>query len=346
MFKTIEWFDGKVRIIDQSKLPFEEVYLVFENYQDLAEAIKTMKIRGAPAIGVAAAFGVALGAKASHATQTSSLLDEINHIFEVLAHTRPTAINLFWALKRMKEVASTHAYLKVDDLKRVLEEEALKIAREDAEINRKIGEIGKDLINDGDSILTHCNAGALATVEYGTALGVIRAAFEEGKHIQVYATETRPLLQGARLTMWELTKEGVPSTLIVDSLAGFLMRKGKINKVMVGADRIAANGDSANKVGTYSLAVLAKENNLPFYIVAPTSTIDLSISLGEKIPIEERGAKEVTQISDVKIAADGTNVLNLAFDVTDAKYISAIITEKGILYPPYLKSLAKLKKYL
>jgi methylthioribose-1-phosphate isomerase len=339
MIKSIEWLNGKVKMIDQTKLPLKEEVLECGNYLEVAEAIKNMKIRGAPAIGVAAAFGVVLGIKNSKVQTTSGLLEEVEKVCQVLSATRPTAANLFWALERMRNKAVSSTFLSVPQLKKILEEEAILIWKEDGNINRKIGECGASLINDGDNILTHCNAGALATSQYGTALGVIRAAIEQGKRVHVFVDETRPLLQGARLTAWELQKDNIPMTLITDNMAGYFMSQGKIDKVIVGADRIAANGDVANKIGSYSLAVLAKENGVPFYIAAPISTIDFDISSGREIPIEERKAEEVTFIQGKQIAPTGVKVANPAFDVAPSKYISAIVTEKGIIRQPLKENL-------
>ena len=340
--KTIEWGKGKVRLIDQTKLPLVEKYVDCREWQEVAEAIKSMKIRGAPAIGVAAALGIALGAKNSQATNTNDFLKEFEEICEGISATRPTARNLFWAVERMRARVQSHQNSRPEGLKQILEEEALKILKEDIEINEEMGKIGAELLKDGDNILTHCNAGALATAGYGTALGVIRAAFNENKQIHIFVDETRPLLQGARLTAWELKKEGIPFTLITDNMAGFLMSQGKIEKVIVGADRIVANGDVANKIGTYSVAVLAKENGIPFYVAAPRSTLDLSMASGEKIPVEERGPQEVTQINGSLIAPAQVKVRNPAFDITPHSYISAIITEVGIAKPPFGESLRRL----
>jgi methylthioribose-1-phosphate isomerase len=342
VIRTIEWIDGKVKMIDQTKLPHKEEVLEYEDYHDIAAAIKSMKVRGAPAIGVAAAFGVALGARHSGAQTTEDLLQEIEQIYNVLIETRPTAVNLKWALDRMRDKAQSSRSLDVLSVERILEQEAILIAEEDVETNRKIGEYGARLLSSGDTVLTHCNAGALATSEYGTALGVIRRAVEEGKDIDVFVDETRPLLQGARLTAWELQKENIPHTLIADNMAGYFMSQGKIDKVLVGADRIASNGDVANKIGTYSLAVLAKEHGIPFYVAAPVSTIDFGISAGGQIPIEQREAKEVTSIQGVGCAPLGVKVANPAFDVTPNRYIAAIITERGIVEPPYRTNLKKI----
>jgi methylthioribose-1-phosphate isomerase len=336
MFKTVEYKNGKVILIDQTRLPLEEVYVECDNYQDVAKAIKIMQVRGAPAIGVAAAAGVALGAKSINTNDFDNFYDEFLKICSHLAGTRPTAVNLFWAIERMKSVADKNKDKSVENLKDILEKEAIKIREEDIAINKAMGMNGQELIDDGDTILTHCNAGALATAgEYGTALGVIKAAHEKGKKIKVYADETRPFLQGARLTAWELVKEGIPVRLITDNMAGYFMGKGEIDKIIVGADRIAANGDTANKIGTYSLSILAKEHNIPFYIAAPLSTIDIKIPDGSKIPIEERNSQEVTHLSNKRIAPEGVEVSNPAFDVTPNKNIHAIITEKGIIKPPF-----------
>lgn len=343
MVKTIDWIDGKVCIIDQTKLPLKEEVLQLKDYVKVAEAISSMKVRGAPAIGIAAAFGVALGARNSRAESTKQLVMELEHICEVLSQTRPTAVNLSWALDRMKKVF-TEKGLSLEELRDNLEKEALQIFREDIEANKKIGEYGAGLIEDGDNILTHCNAGALATAGYGTALGVIRAAVAQWKKVHVYVDETRPLLQGARLTAWELKTDKIPFTLITDNMAGYFMSLGKIEKVIVGADRIAANGDAANKIGTYSLAVLAEKHRIPFYIAAPLSTIDLNISSSKEIPIEERNPEEITVIQGKQIAPDNVSVANPAFDVTPNEYISAIITERGIARAPFEQSLSKLKQ--
>lgn len=339
MIRTIEWANGKVKMIDQTKLPQCEEVFECMDYLEVAKAIKDMKIRGAPAIGIAAAFGVALGVKNSSAKTRQDLLKEVEQICQTLLETRPTAVNLSWALERMMRKAESSRTLSIEEAKKVLLKEAQEIRREDAEANRKIGDHGASLISDGDTILTHCNAGALATSEYGTALGVIRKAVEEGKKIYVYVDETRPLLQGARLSAWELKKDGIPFTLITDNMAGYFMQQRKINKVVVGADRIAANGDTANKIGTYSLAVLAKEHNIPLYVAAPVSTIDLSIPSGKQIPIEEREAEEVTSIQGVQCAPSGVKVANPSFDITPGRYISAIVTEKGIIEQPLEKNL-------
>ena len=331
-------------MIDQRKLPLEEVYVECFDYEDVAQAIEKMIIRGAPAIGVAAAFGVALGV---HQIKNHALLhEEFDRIYLRLEKTRPTARNLFWALERMRGVFLENNKQELSSLQQVLVKEALNIEKEDLETNKKMGVWGRELIGDGDSILTHCNAGALATAGYGTALGVIRAAFKEGKFLTVYADETRPFLQGARLTCWELDKDNLPVVLIADNMAGFLMQKGEISLVITGADRIALNGDTANKIGTYTTAVLAKEHGLPFYVAAPLSTIDFEIPDGSQIPIEERDPQEVRQIDGRLITLPQIEVRNPAFDITPARYISAIITEAGIARPPFDESLSLLKNKL
>lgn len=335
MFRTVEWNEGVVRLIDQTKLPLEEVYVDCLDYKSVADAIRNMVVRGAPAIGVTAALGITLGIGQIKTDNFDEFWHEMEIICEVFAKTRPTAVNLFWAIKRMKQIALENKEKEVGLLKKILEEEAVKIARDDVENNKLIGRFGKELIKDGSTILTHCNAGALATAGYGTALGVIRAAYEEGKKIKVFVDETRPLLQGARLTAWELNKDGIPVTLITDNMAGYFMKKGMIDLVVVGADRIARNGDTANKIGTYSVAVLAKEHQIPFYVAAPISTLDISIPSGEHIPIEGRNSTEVTSIGGKKITVSGIEVLNPAFDITPHKFITAIITERGIIKAPF-----------
>jgi methylthioribose-1-phosphate isomerase len=342
MLPTIKWDKDKVIMIDQRKLPDEEIYVEARDYNQVAEAIEKMIIRGAPAIGVAAAYGIALGVL--KAQKKENIAEKFLQVCERLEKTRPTARNLFWAVERMKHIFKRSRNLPFPRLKEKLIDEAAAIEKEDVETNRKIGDWGKALIEDGQAILTHCNAGELATAGYGTALGVIRAAFTEGKKIQVYAGETRPFLQGARLTCWELDRHNIPITLITDNMAGFLMQKGKVSLVITGADRIARNGDVANKIGTYTLAVLAKEHGLPFYIAAPLNTIDFGISEGQEIPIEERSPEEVREIRGRCITLPRVNVMNPAFDVTPASYVSAIITEKGIARSPYEKSLEGLKK--
>jgi methylthioribose-1-phosphate isomerase len=345
MFKTLEWTATGVVMIDQRKLPTEEVYPVFGTYLEVAQAIKDMVVRGAPAIGVAAAMGIALGVRQIKTAEAASLEEQFLSICEAFAATRPTAVNLFWAIERMKAVF--YENLKRVDLltlKEILEAEAIQMQKEDVELNRRMGLLGADLISAQAKVLTHCNAGALATAGYGTALGVIRAAVEQGKSVQVFADETRPFLQGARLTAWELQKDRIPVTLITDNMAGYFMKSGEIDCVVVGADRIAANGDVANKIGTYSVAVLAKENGIPFYVAAPTSTLDLSIPTGDEIPIEQRAPHEVTHIKEKPIAPDGIHAENPAFDVTPHRYVTAIITERGIARAPYVENLKKLKE--
>ena len=338
--KAVEWVSGKVRLIDQTKLPQEELYLELSDYRNVAEAIKMLRVRGAPAIGIAAAYGLALGANSIKAKSKKEFLTKLRTISDELAGTRPTAVNLFWALKRMNHAAEKGA--TVDEIKFMLVTEAEKIDTEDEEMERALSLHGASLIKDGDTIMTHCNTGALAA-GYGTALGVIKTAWKSGKKIHVFAGETRPLLQGARLTVWELIRYDIPYTLIADTMTGYFLSKGRIDCVIVGADRIVANGDVANKIGTYNLAVLAMENGVPFYVAAPTSTIDLSISAGGMIPIEERQPEEVTHIQGVPIAPRGANVANPAFDVTPHRYVSAIITEQGILHEPYSDRLRRLK---
>ncbi|MBZ5608639.1 MAG: S-methyl-5-thioribose-1-phosphate isomerase [Acidobacteriia bacterium] len=336
MIETIQWTPDGVVMIDQTRLPREEKYVTCTSYQQVAEAIRSMVIRGAPAIGVAAAMGIALGmqqADSSNAFET---------ICETLAATRPTAVNLFWAIDRMRRVYSEMRARPIQEIRARLIAEAQQIRLEDIAINECIGRNGADLIPDGKTVLTHCNAGALATAGYGTALGVIRAAVASGKRIDVFADETRPFLQGARLTIWELQHDRIPATLITDNMAGHFLHSGRIGCVIVGADRIAANGDVANKIGTYSVAVLAKENQVPFYVAAPVSTLDLKIACGDQIPIEQRAAAEVTHVQGVAVAPEGTAVANPAFDVTPHRYVTAIITERGVARPPYSESLPKL----
>ena len=341
--RTIEWdASGVVKMIDQRKLPLEFVVVEFDDYHDVAGAIKEMYIRGAPAIGAAAAFGLALAARQSGATTRQGLLADLETASGVIRATRPTAVNLFWATDRMLRAARTSKQATVDGVVQELIAEAQRIADEDVEINRRMGAHGATLIEDGFNILTHCNAGALATVDYGTALGVIRAAHDLGKKIHVWVDETRPRLQGARLTSWELMNHGIPMTLIADNVAGHLMRTGQVDIVLVGSDRTAASGDVANKIGTYKLAVLAQENGIPFYAVVPTSTIDLTVPSGDDIPIETRGAEEVTHPGGCQVAPDGVHVLNVAFDVTPHRYVTGIITENGIAYPPFIQTLRRM----
>lgn len=340
--KSIAWDGHELRLLDQTKLPGEISVVACKDYQMVADAIRTMKVRGAPAIGATAAYGVVLGAMALANRSREEFLSGLNRVTEELAGTRPTAVNLFWAIRRMKQVVEKWQDAPVPKIVEALAAEADAIAREDVETCQRIGEYGASLFASGWGILTHCNTGALATVDYGTALGVIRSAWAQGKDIHVYADETRPFLQGARLTAWELVQDGIPTTLITDNMAGWLMKQGRIQAAIVGADRIAANGDTANKIGTYSVAVLCREHNIPFYVAAPLSTIDRSIRSGDEIPIEERSAEEVTHILGHRIAPEGVQVLNPAFDVTPAEYITAIITEVGIARAPYEESLAQL----
>lgn len=335
--KPVEWLGNKVRILDQTGLPQEEIYLELSNYQEVAQAIKEMKVRGAPAIGVTAAYGIALGVQAIKVETKEKFFTKLNQILEIFSSTRPTAVNLFRAIEKMKAVATDKK--GITQIKVALLTEAFKIHTEEEEATKYLSRLGAELLHDGFTILTHCNTGVLATAGYGTAVGVIKAANEQGKRISVFATETRPLLQGARLTTWELRQEGIPVTLITDSMAGHLVSKGEINCVIVGADRIAANGDVANKIGTYTLAVLAKENSIPFYVAAPTSSIDLSLSSGKQIPIEERSSEEVTHIRGIRLSPEGVRVVNPAFDITPHRYVTAIITERGILGEPYERSL-------
>ena len=351
MFKTIEWTEDGVRMIDQTRLPAEEVYRTCRDYREVAECIRSMVIRGAPAIGVAAAMGIALGVKKSAAAHIPELRAEFEMIAETISKTRPTAVNLFWAVKRMRgvfedslsgEAGGTPDAEKIERAKFRLVEEGQRILVEDIAINEAMGKHGAELLHDATTVLTHCNAGALATGGYGTALGVIRAAVAAGKNIRVFADETRPFLQGARLTAWELGKDGIPVTLITDNMAGHFMHTGKIQAAIVGADRIASNGDVANKIGTYSVAVLAHENKIPFYVAAPLSTIDMSLTSGKQIPIEERSAAEVTHLAGVSIAPQDAVARHPAFDVTPHRYITSIITERGIAREPYTESLKAL----
>jgi methylthioribose-1-phosphate isomerase len=348
MFKTIEWTEDGVVMIDQTRLPGEETYRTYTDYREVAEAIRSMVIRGAPAIGVAAAMGVAVGIKNSGAKNPTELRADFEVIADTLAKTRPTAVNLFWAINRMRDVfnhslSCHHTNAQVIDMVRVgLEEEAKRILAEDIAINEAMGRHGADLMPNEGTVLTHCNAGALATGGYGTALGVIRAAVGAGKKLRVFADETRPFLQGARLTAWELAKDNIPVTIITDSMAGHFMKQGEIRAAIVGADRIASNGDTANKIGTYSVAVLAHENGIPFYVAAPLSTIDMSLASGAQIPIEERSSAEVTHIKGMAIAPDDVQARHPAFDVTPERYITAIITERGVARAPYTQSLRAL----
>jgi methylthioribose-1-phosphate isomerase len=344
VIKTLEWTDAGVRFIDQTKLPTEEVYVTSRTYLEVADAIKTMIVRGAPAIGVAGAMGVALGARDSKANSVADLKREFEHICDVLAATRPTAVNLFWGIQRMKDTftALERGGKSVDQIKQGLIHEAQQMHVEDIAACELMGRNGASLLPKTGGVLTHCNAGALATCGYGTALGVIRSAVEAGAKINVYADETRPFLQGSRLTAWELMKDGIPTTVISDNMAGAMMKQGKIGAVIVGADRIAANGDVANKIGTYSVAILAKEHGIPFYVAAPWSTVDMATPHGDHIPIEQRASTEVTHMAGKQVAPTNVKVENPAFDVTPHKYVSAIITERGVARPEYAKSLREL----
>ncbi len=344
MIKTVEWSDDGVVMIDQRILPAEETYLLLETPEAVARAIEEMVVRGAPAIGVSAAMGIALGAKQSAATDTEGFERDFETLCARMAKTRPTAVNLFWAVERMRWAfqRGQRKPATIEQIKEMLIAEALDIHREDIESNQRMGRFGAELIPDGATVLTHCNAGALATAGYGTALGVIRAAVESGKEIQVLADETRPFLQGARLTAWELDKDNIPVRVITDGMSGSLMRAGKITCVIVGADRIAANGDVANKIGTYMVAIAAHENNIPFYVAAPLSTIDLSLNSGDEIPIERRAETEVTEFRGIPVTPAGVGAVNPAFDVTPHRYIAAIITDAGVAREPYDLSLKAL----
>jgi len=342
MIKTLEWTEAGVRFIDQTKLPTEEAYVTCKSYEEVADAIRTMIVRGAPAIGVAAAMGVALGTLQSSAKTMPELEREFDTVCNVLAGTRPTAVNLFWAIRRMRDRFEQLRAQPLEKIRQELVAEAQRMLVEDIAANEAMGKHGAVLMPSSGGVLTHCNAGALATAGYGTALGVIRAAVESGKQIQVFADETRPFLQGSRLTAWELMKDNIPTTLIADNMAGAMMRLGKIDAVVVGADRIAANGDVANKIGTYTVAVLAKEHGIPFYVAAPISTVDLNTTDGSNIPIEQRASTELTHLAGKQIAPDAVRVENPAFDVTPSKYVTAIITERGVARAPYQESLAEL----
>jgi methylthioribose-1-phosphate isomerase len=339
MVETIQWTDAGVVMIDQTRLPREEVYVTCRDYKEVAEAIRSMVIRGAPAIGVAAAMGVALGVLGSDPARLDS---EFETICDTLAATRPTAVNLFWAIDRMKKLYAGVRSSPIDQIRAAFVAEARQIRLDDIAINEAIGRHGAPLVPDGKTVLTHCNAGALATAGYGTALGVVRAAAAAGKHIDVFADETRPFLQGARLTVWELQQDGIQTTLITDNMAGHFLKSGRIGCVVVGADRIAGNGDVANKIGTYGVAVLAKENGVPFYVAAPISTLDLTLSSGDRIPIEQRPPEEVTHVFGVPVAPRNVRVENPAFDVTPNRYVSAIVTERGVARAPYTESLRRL----
>jgi methylthioribose-1-phosphate isomerase len=342
MIQTLEWTEHGVVFIDQTKLPTEEVFVTCTTHQQVADVIRNMVVRGAPAIGVAAAMGIALGVKNSKAENAADLKQDFDQICEAIRQTRPTAVNLFWAIRRMQEKFETLRSRPIAQIQEALIEESQRMHAEDIAANQAMGRHGATLMPSSGGVLTHCNAGALATAGYGTALGVIRAAIEAGKKIHVYADETRPFLQGSRLTAWELMKDGIPTTVISDNMAGVMMQQGKIGAIVVGADRIAANGDVANKIGTYTVAVLAKEHGIPFYVAAPISTVDLGTPDGSKIPIEQRNAREVTHIGGRQMTPDGVGIENPAFDVTPAKYVAAIITERGIARAPYKDSLRDL----
>ena len=342
--QTLEWTDRGVRFLDQTKLPTEETYVNCTTYQQVADVIRNMVVRGAPAIGVAAGLGIALGVKNSKAETVGDLKKDFDQICDVIGKTRPTAVNLFWAIRRMRQKFESLRIRPVPQIKQAIIEEGQRMHAEDIAINQAMGRHGAALMPASGAVLTHCNAGALATAGYGTALGVIRAAVEQGKKIHVYADETRPFLQGSRLTAWELIKDGIPTTVISDNMSGAIMRQGKIGAVIVGADRIAANGDVANKIGTYTVAVLAKEHNIPFYVAAPISTVDLETPDGTKIPIEQRNPAEVTHIAGKAITPDGVQIENPAFDVTPAKLVTAIVTERGVAKAPYQRSLAALAR--
>jgi methylthioribose-1-phosphate isomerase len=338
---TIEWVDNKIKLIDQTKLPTELVYLHIDEVETLGEAIRKLRVRGAPAIGVAAAFGVLLGVQKFYGDDKENFFSELDRVITYLRRTRPTAVNLSWALERMRRTAETHRHQSIIQIKNALFFEANKIFLEDQQICREIGRHGAELIPNPAAIITHCNTGALATADFGTALGVAFTAQAQGKKLHVFVDETRPLLQGARLNMWELMQEKIPCTLICDNTAAFVMQRQKIDCCLVGADRIARNGDTANKIGTYSLAVNAQKHDVPFYVVAPISTIDFDISTGKEIPIEERAAEEITEGFGRRTAPQNAPVFNPAFDVTPNDLISAIITEAGVIHPPYEQNLPR-----
>ena len=342
MIKPIEWKDNQVLMLDQRVLPWQEKWLHLTSYKDVAKGIKDMAIRGAPAIGVAAAMGLALGALKINTKDYGRFMTELKKVSDHLASQRPTAVNLAWALARMQKTAISLAGRPVEEVKQSLVAEAVAMHDEDIEINMAIGKNGADLVPETATILTHCNAGALATGGYGTALGVVRAAVEAGKKVQVLADETRPFLQGARLTAWELHKDGIPVKVITDNMAGYFMQAGQVDLVVVGADRVAANGDAANKIGTYSVAVLAKENRIPFYVAAPLSTIDLDTNTGDRIPIEIRPDEEITHVRGRQITPDDVEVLHPAFDVTPNKYITGLITERGVAVKPFKTNIKEL----
>ena len=342
MIKTVEYIDGVVRMIDQTRLPLEKEFVDCKTIEDVDNAIRTMVVRGAPAIGVSAAMGVSLGAMSIHANNFDEFYAELDKKCSALAKSRPTAVNLAWGIERMKQVTRDSKHLNIPELKQRLKKEAIDICEEDIAANKAIGDFGQTLIKDGSTILTHCNAGALATAGYGTALGVVRSAFNAGKKVDVLADETRPFLQGARLTVWELMEDNIPVKLITDNMSGFFMSSNQIDVVVVGADRIAGNGDVANKIGTYMVAVMAQRHGIPFYVAAPISTLDLSLASGAEIPIEERSEKEVACINNKRITPEGAGIAHPAFDVTPNDLVSAIITDKGIAKPPFTESLERL----
>ena len=344
MIKTVEYLDGVVRMIDQTRLPLEKVFVDCKSIDDVANAIKTMVIRGAPAIGVSAAMGVSLAAESINADNFDAFYSQLEDKCIPLANSRPTAVNLAWGIERMKRVARESRLLSIPELKKKLKQEALDICKEDIESNMAMGNFGQTLINDGSTVLTHCNAGALATAGFGTALGVIRAAVNAGKKIDVLADETRPFLQGARLTVWELMEDNIPVKLITDNMSGFFMKNNQVDAVVVGADRIAGNGDVANKIGTYMVAVLAQKHQIPFYVAAPISTLDLSLNSGEEIPIEQRSEGEVVSLNNKRITPEGASAAHPAFDITPNDLVTAIITDKGIAKPPYTTSLKTLSE--
>ena len=342
MTKTGEYIDGVVRMIDQTRLPLEKEFVDCKTIEDVDNAIRTMVVRGAPAIGVSAAMGVSLGAMSIHANNFDEFYAELDKKCSALAKSRPTAVNLAWGIERMKQVTRDSKHLNIPELKQRLKKEAIDICEEDIAANKAMGDFGQTLIKDGSTILTHCNAGALATAGYGTALGVVRSAFNAGKKVDVLADETRPFLQGARLTVWELMEDNIPVKLITDNMSGFFMRNNQVDVVVVGADRIAGNGDVANKIGTYMVAVMAQKHGIPFYVAAPISTLDLSLASGAEIPIEERSEKEVAYINNKRITPEGAGIAHPAFDVTPNDLVSAIITDKGIAKPPFTESLERL----
>ncbi len=345
MIIPVEWTDAAVKMLDQRLLPMEEKWLMLKSYTEVADAIRDMVVRGAPAIGVSAAYGIALGAKQFVGTSVADLEDELDYVCDVMSKTRPTAVNLFWAIDRMKRTfqRAKAEGKSVSEIKQILIQDAKDIHEEDIESQRLIAQFGGELLKDDSTVLTHCNAGALATGGvWGTALGVVRGAVSQGKRVSVIADETRPYLQGARLTAWELLQDDIPVTLITDSMSGHIMNQGKIHAVVVGSDRIAANGDVANKIGTYMVAVLAKRHNIPFYVAAPLSTVDLNCPTGDQIPIEERNIREITHVQDIQLAPEGISVSNYAFDVTPNDLVTAIITEKGVARAPYTESLKRM----